>query len=149
MAAKAVPEGYHTVTPYLMVERADKLLEFIERVFDAKVIERMDRPDGLIGHAEVRLGDSVIMLGDVGGTRKLEAMPAALYLYVKDADATYRRALEAGAASIMEPADQFYGDRQGGVKDSWGNQWWIATHFEDVSPEEIIRRAEAAMKKQA
>jgi len=97
----------------------------------------MMRPDGSIGHAEVRIGDSVVMV------------PSAIYLYVKDADATCRRALQAGSISVMEPANQFWGDRQGGVRDPVGNYWWIATHIEDVSPEEMAKRADAFMKQQS
>jgi PhnB protein len=117
----------------------------MKQAFDAREVERMAMPDGTIRHAEVKVGDSMIMMGDAGGDWK--AMPASLYLYVDDADATYRRALQAGATSLMEPADQFYGDRNAGVKDPVGNIWWIATHKEDVAPEEIKRRAAAAHMK--
>lgn len=96
-------------------------------------------------HAEVKIGDSVIMMGEPMGDFK--PMPGSIYLYVKDTDATYRKAIQAGAVSIMEPADQFYGDRSAGVKDPLGNFWWIATHIEDVPPEELARRAAAQMKK--
>jgi PhnB protein len=98
-------------------------------------------------HAELRIGDSVVMLADAAGDFK--PLPCALYLYVPDADATYRRALEAGATSVMEPANQFYGDRNAGVKDPTGNQWWIGTHVEDVPPEEMARRRDAYAKQQA
>src|SRR6266568_5870663 len=106
--------------------------------FDATELERMSRPDGTIGHAEVRIGDSVVMMGEARG--ESTPMPGTLYVYVSDTDAVYKRALEAGAASLMEPADQFYGDRNAAVKDAVGNRWWIATHKEDVSPQEIVRR---------
>lgn len=139
MAVKPIPEGYHTVTPYLVVPGAAKLIEFLRHVFDAQEIERMARPDGTVMHAEVRIGDSVVMMGEASGEKP--AMPAMLYLYVKDCDATYKRALQAGAISVMEPADQFYGDRNAAVKDASGNQWWMATHVEDVPPEEMARRA--------
>ena len=95
-------------------------------------------------HAEVKLGDSFIMMGEPMG--EFKAMPASLYLYVPDTDATYARVIKAGGTSIMEPADQFYGDRNAGVKDTSGNHWWIGTHIEDVSPDELSKRAEAAMK---
>ena len=108
MAVKPVPDRYHTVTPYLTVEGVPKLLDFVKRVFDATELERMSRPDGTIGHAEVRIGDSVVMMGEARGESK--PMPGTLYAYVSDTDAVYKRALEAGAASLMEPADQFYGD---------------------------------------
>jgi len=134
-----IPDGYHTVTPYLCVDGAAGLLDFVKQAFDAVEIERIPRPDGKIAHAEVRIGDSVVMIGDAPDER----MPTAIYLYVRDTDATYSRALEAGATSVMEPADQFYGDRNAGVKDACGNLWWIATHKENVSPEEIAKRAQA------
>lgn len=144
MAVKPIPDGYHTVTPYLVVEGAAKLLDFLDRAFGGKVTERVERPDGAIGHAEVRLGDSMLMLAEASAQWK--PMPALIYLYVNDTDSTYQRALQAGATSVMEPANQFYGDRNGGVKDPFGNLWWIGTHVEDVSPEEMKRRAEAAKK---
>ncbi len=144
MAVKPIPDGYHTVTPYLTVQRAAKLIEFLQQAFEAREIERMTQPDGTIRHAEVRIGDSVVMMSESGGER--EPMPSAIYLYVNDTDAVYKRALQAGATSLMEPADQFYGDRSAGVKDLSGNYWWIATHKEDVPPEELKKRAEAARK---
>jgi PhnB protein len=144
MSAKPIPDGYHSVTPYLIVKGADRLIDFVTQAFDAALIERMARADGTIGHAEVRVGDSVVMLSEASGEWK--PMPAALYLYVPDTDATYREALKAGAASVMEPADQFYGDRNAGVRDPVGNIWWIGTHQEDVLREELERRAAANMK---
>lgn len=146
-AVKLIPEGYHTVTPYLTVQGAARLIDFLKNVFDARETERFERPDGTIGHAELRIGDSVVMLGDVQGESK--ATSSAMYVYVNDADTIYKRALEAGATSVMEPADQFYGDRHGGVKDPAGNYWWIATHIEDVSPEELKKRAAAFMKQRS
>ena len=147
MAVKPIPDGYHSVTPYLMVQGAAKLLDFLQQAFDAKVTVRMERPDGVIGHAEVRIGDSMVMLAEESGQWK--AMPGAIYLYVNDTDTTYQRAVQAGATSVMEPANQFYGDRNAGVKDPTENFWWIATHVEDVSPEEMKKRTDAYMKKQA
>jgi PhnB protein len=147
MAVKPIPDGYHSVTPYLTVQGAARLLEFLKHAFDAKVTEQIQQPNGTIGHAEVRIGDSVVMIADARGEWK--PMPSAMYLYVDDADATYQRALQAGATSMMEPADQFYGDRHGGVTDPFGNFWWIATHVEDVSPDELARRAEAFLQQQA
>ena len=144
MAVKPIPEGHHTVTPYLAVQGAAKLLDFVKQAFDAKEMYCMRTPDGKIGHAQVRIGDSIVMLSDACGA--WPAMPAALYLYVPDTDAVYRSALKAGATSLQEPANQFYGDRNAGVKDPCGNMWWIATHIEDVPPDEMSRRAEAAMK---
>jgi PhnB protein len=136
-----MPEGYHTVTPYLLVRNAGGLIDFLKQVFDAEETERMRRPDGSIMHVEVRIGDSVVMLGDAAGDAA--PMPGMLHIYLQDTDAAYRRALAAGATSLREPADQFYGDRTGGVQDAFGNQWWLATHIEDVSPEEMQRRAAA------
>lgn len=140
MTVKPIPDGYHSVTPYLIVQGADKLLDFLKRAFAAEETFRMPRDDGSIAHAEVRIGDSVVMLGDAG--EQWSPMPATIQLYVEDCDATYLRALEAGATSLQDPADQFYGDRMGGVRDPVGNQWWIATHVEDLSEEEMAKRAE-------
>lgn len=136
-----IPKGFHTVTPYLIVEGADKLIDFLKQSFGAEEVERIAGPDGKVGHAEVRIGDSMIMMGEASGEWK--PIPGSIYLYVKDTDAAYKHALEAGATSVMEPADQFYGDRNAGVRDVCGNTWWIATHIEDVSSEEIARRAQA------
>jgi len=144
MSVNPIPDGYHSVTPYLTVQGVAKLIDFLKQAFAAQEIERMTRPDGAIGHAEVKIGDSIVMMGEAGGERK--PMPGAIYLYVNDTDATYKRALQAGAVSTMEPMDQFYGDRSAGVKDPSGNQWWIATHKEDFSREELAKRAQAAMK---
>jgi PhnB protein len=141
---KPIPDGYHTVTPYLVVEGVDELIDFLKQAFDAVETERIPGPEGKVGHGEVRIGDSVVMMGEASGEWK--AMPGMIYLYVNDTDATYKRALEAGATSVMEPADQFYGDRNAGVKDASGNMWWIATRKENVSPEELRRRAEARAK---
>src|SRR5262249_18738544 len=114
--------------------------------FDAKEIERLDGPNGTVGHAQLQIGDSMIMMGEAMG--QWTPMPCSIYLYVRDADATYQRAMRAGGTSVMEPADQFYGDRHGGVKDPSGNLWWIATHKEDISAEELRNRAESLVKKQ-
>ncbi|MGH7391952.1 MAG: VOC family protein [Candidatus Rokuibacteriota bacterium] len=141
MAVKKIPDGYHTVTPYLVVHGAAKVLDFAKQAFGAKEVERMARPDGTIMHAEMKIGDSIVMMGEASSEHA--PMPAMLHVYVDDADAIYKRALQAGATSVKEPADQFYGDRSGGVKDTAGNQWWIATHKEDVPPDEMKRRAEA------
>ena len=145
MAVNAKPAGYHSLTPYLVVEGAARLIEFLAEVFDAQEKERLAAPGNLIGHAELRIGDSVLMLGDARGPHT--PMPAMLYVYVDDVDATFQRALAAGGTQVQAPTDQFYGDRSGGVRDKWGNRWWIATHVEDVPPDELRRRAEAAMRK--
>jgi PhnB protein len=141
MPVKPIPEGYHSITPYLIAQGVSKLIEFLKEAFDAKEIFRMANPDGTVAHAEVRIGDSVVMMGEAGGEHK--AMPCSIHLYVNDMDTTYVRALEAGATSLREPKNEFYGDRSSGVKDQWGNHWWIVTHVEDVSREEMDRRVAA------
>ena len=140
MTTNPIPAGYHTVTPYLIVEGADALIEFLRRAFDAEVAFRMDKPDGSVAHAEVTIGDSRVMIGEAGG--EWAPMPAGLHLYVEDCDTVYKSALEAGATSVREPQNEFYGDRSAGVRDAAGNTWWIATHVEDVSEEEMARRAQ-------
>ena len=139
MGVQPIPEGYSTVTPYLIVEGADTVLAFVQEALNGEQRFRMDRDDGTIGHAEVTIGDSVVMLGEAGA--EWPPMPGAIHLYVDDCDATYARALEAGATSLREPENQFYGDRSGGVRDPGGNVWWITTHVEDVPQEELERRA--------
>jgi PhnB protein len=145
MPTLPIPAGFHTVTPYLAVPDAEALIDFVVKVFDAKEREVIRQPDGRIRHAEVQIGDSIIMLGSTSST--FGTATATLYIYVDDADARYQKALDAGATSISEPADQFYGDRHAGVKDPNEITWWVATHFEDVPPEELARRAKAAMEK--
>jgi PhnB protein len=117
--------GYRTVTPYIMVRDARGLLDFMTSALGARVVRLGEQPDGTLGHSEVEIGDTLLMLSDTGAD--WPEAPGAFYVYVSDADASYRQALEAGATSLMEPADQSYGDRHGGVKDRWGNQWWLAT----------------------
>lgn len=142
-----IPKGYHTATPYLVVEGAANLIEFLKKAFDAKEKERMTRPDGTVGHAEVKIGDSIVMMGEASGENK--PMPGLIYLYVKNTDAFYKKALAAGAISVMEPQKMFWGDRNAGVKDPFGNQWFISTHVENVSPKEMKRRTEDYFKKQS
>lgn len=137
-AVKPIPEGYHSVTPFLMVAGAAKVIEFAKSVFNAREIERVEGPGGAIMHAEVQIGDSRVMIADAGGEWK--SMPGTLYVYVTDMDAAYQRALKAGGASRQAPVDQFYGDRNAGVEDPAGNVWWIATHKEDVTADELKRR---------
>jgi PhnB protein len=146
MPVKPIPDGYNTVTTYLTVQNANGLIEFLKKAFGAKEIMRMSQPDGTVGHAEIRVGDTLLMLGEPMG--EMKSMPAAMYVYVDDTDTTYKRALAAGAASVREPRDEFYGDRVGGVKDSFGNLWWIATHVEDVSPQDLKKRAADMFMKQ-
>jgi PhnB protein len=137
-----IPEGYHTVTPYLIVEGADELIEFVKQAFGGQEQYRMAAPDGSIGHAQVQIGDSVVMLADA--SEQYPATSSQLHLYVGDCDATYRRALEAGASPTREPTNEFYGDRTAVVTDPVGITWSIATHVEDVPEEEMARRAEEA-----
>jgi uncharacterized glyoxalase superfamily protein PhnB len=136
-----VPKGYHRVTPYLVVEDGEGLLAFLKAAFQAEVLGRTDRPDGSIANAEVRIGDSMLMVAQAREPWK--PMPAGFYLYVPDTDAVYNAAMAAGGVSTLEPSDQFYGDRNAGVQDAWGNNWWIATHIEDVDEAEIQRRMAA------
>jgi len=143
---KPVPEGYHTVTPYLIVNAGAKALDFYARAFGAIERLRIDA-GGKIGHAEITIGDSCIMLADehpeIGalGPTTVGGSPVSLHLYVEDVDAAVARAVAAGATLVRPVADQFYGDRVGGVADPFGHRWFIATHKEDLSPEELQRRA--------
>lgn len=136
-----IPVGFHTVTPFLVVNGAEKLLDFMKTAFSAETIGLMKDPSGKVMHASAKIGNSILMLSDAN--ERMEAMPCMLYLYVEDVDRVFKQALHAGGQSLREPADEFYGDRSAGIKDAWNNQWWIATHIEDVSPEEINKRAEA------
>jgi uncharacterized glyoxalase superfamily protein PhnB len=138
---KPVPDGYHTLTSYLFVPGARRLIEFLKAAFDAKVHSQHQGPDGAVTYALLKIGDSFVMLSEPRDPWR--PMPCGIYLYVKDTDATYARAMAAGGVSLMEPSDQFYGDRNAGVQDPCGNQWWIATHVEDVSPKELERRMQA------
>lgn len=142
MKTQPIPEGFHTVTPYFTVSAAAKLIEFLQQAFDAVEVHRSVMPDGTVMNAELRIGDSMIMIGEApkNGTA-VKRMTSMLYMYVDDADSVYRRAIHAGGRSIREPADQIYGDRVGAIEDSFGNQWWIATRKENVSDEELGRRA--------
>jgi PhnB protein len=140
------PEGYQSVIPYLHVNGAAKLIAFMKEVFNAQEIAICPRPDRTVGHAALRIGDSVIELADADA--QWPAMPCALQVYVPDTDAAYHRALQAGAKSLLPPATQFYGDRTASVRDSSGNNWYIATQIEVVSREEVDKRI-AAMGQQA
>jgi len=144
MAVKPIPEGYHTVTPYLIVKNASDFLIFLKKAFGAKEQGISKSPDGTIMHAVTKIGDSFIMLSEA--TEKYPAMPAMIYLYVKDTDETYKNALKAGAVSDMEPQDMFWGDRNAGVRDQFGNYWSIATHIKDVTDEEVEAGMKAMMK---
>ena len=143
---KPIPDGYHTATPYLVVKGAAKAIEFYKNAFGAKELMRMAGPDGGIMHAELKIGDSIIMMGEENlqrGTRSPESLggsPMSLYLYVEDCAKVFDQAVGAGAAATTPVTDQFYGDRSGAVKDPFGHSWHIATHKEDVSMDEIRKR---------
>ena len=147
---KPIPDGYHSVTPYLIFNGGARAIEFYKQAFGATELFRMEGPDGRIGHAEIRIGDSHVMLADEHpeiGARSPQSIggsPISLMLYVEDVDATVSRAVEAGAKLTRPVANQFYGDRTGGVEDPFGHAWYIATHVEDVAPEELKKRAAAA-----
>ncbi len=144
MTVKAIPEGQHSVTPYLVVAGAGKLVAFLEQAFGGKCVERIDGPNGAIAHAEVKIGDTIVMLGEAND--RAQAYAATLYHYCPNVDETHRRAVAAGAKVLSEPIDMFYGDRSGAVIDPCGNHWHIATHIEDVAPEELGRRMQAMRK---
>jgi len=145
---KPIPDGYPQVSPYLAVDGAADAIAFYQQVFGAIERMRMPGPDGTIGHCELELGDSLIMLADeypdVGhhGPQHYGGTPVAISVYVEDVDDVFARALAAGASALREPEDQFYGDRSGSFEDPFGHRWHVATHVEDVSPEEMVARAE-------
>jgi PhnB protein len=151
MAPQPIPEGYRTLTTYLTMDNAAEAIEFYKDVFGAKERMRMGAPGGKIGHAELEIGDSLLMLSDAfpGATSRppteLGGTTAGAFMYVEDVDAVVKRAVESGATITMEVADQFWGDRFGSITDPFGHIWSIATHVEDVPPEEIAERAKAAM----
>jgi PhnB protein len=142
---KAIPDGYNTVTPYLVVKSPETLIAFAKEVFDATEHDINKTPDGKITHAEIQVGDSKIMIGRE--CEKNKGMSSMLYIYVKNVDAVYSKALKVGAEKIEPVKDQFYGDRSGGVQDSNGIKWYIATHVEDVSKEEMSKRMQVVMAK--
>jgi PhnB protein len=154
---KPIPEGYHTVTPYLVVDGAAAAIDFYTKVFGATELFRMASPDGRVGHAELQIGDARIMVCDefpemqARSPRSVGGTPVHLYLYIAGVDAVVERALAAGAKLLRPVQDQFYGDRSGKIEDPFGHSWHIATHVEDVPPEEIEKRAAAwtAKKKAA
>ena len=138
MAVNPIRDGFHALTPYLFAEGADRLIEFLGTAFEAETASLERRPDGVVMHAELRIGDSMLMVGEA--SEAFGPMAASIYLYVEDCDAVYQRALAAGGQSVFEIADLPSGERYGGVRDAWGNLWWIATHVEDLSPEEQEKR---------
>lgn len=147
MAVRPIPEGYPRVTPYLIIDGASAAIDFYVEVLDAKEQMRMPTPDGGIGHAELLIGDSMIMLADESpdmgarGPKTIGGSPVSLMVYVEDVDATFAKALTAGATETAPVEDKFYGDRSGTFDDPWGHHWHVASHVEDVSPEEMERRA--------
>jgi PhnB protein len=149
--AKPVPDGYHTVTPYLTLDDAAAAIDYYKKAFGAKERIRMDMPNGKVGHAELEIGDSLVMLSDAmpdGSSQppsELGGTTAGVFLYVEDVDAVVKKAVDGGGTITMEVEDQFWGDRFGSVKDPFGHVWSVATHVEDVPPEEMAERAKAAM----
>jgi PhnB protein len=148
-----IPEGFHSVTPYLCVSDAARAIEFYKEAFGATEIMRMEAPDGRIGHAEVKIGGSIVMLADefpeisFRSPQSVGGVSAHFMVYDEDVDARVERAVAAGAKLTRPVADQFYGDRTGGVEDPFGHHWYIATHIEDLTPEEIKRRGDAELAK--
>jgi PhnB protein len=151
MAVKPIPDGYHSVTPYLIVHDAAAALDFYKKAFGAVETVRMPSPGGKVGHAEIRIGDSVVMLADEfpemqhKSARTMGGSPISLMIYVEDVDARVAQAVAAGGKLVRPVADQFYGDRTGGVDDPFGYHWYLATHVEDVPPDELKKRAQKAM----
>ncbi len=147
---KPIPDGYHSVTPYLIIKGAAEAIDFYKQAFAAKELFRMPQPDGKIGHAEIKIGDSPIMLADehpeMGhvSPKTLGGSPVSILLYVEDVDAVFKQAITAGAHEKMPVEDKFYGDRGGSLTDPFGHIWHIATHTEDVTPEEMEKRMAAA-----
>ncbi|MGV6397063.1 VOC family protein [Pseudomonas caspiana] len=152
MSVQSVPDDYRSLTIYLGVKGASEAIEFYKKAFGATQDFRLDTPDGRVGHAALRIGSSMLMLGEpceegvLGSPAADSKVPSGLYLYVNDADQVFNQALDAGAEQIMPMADQFYGDRSGTLRDPYGHVWFIATHKEDIAPEEIRRRAEEMFK---
>jgi len=145
MKVDPVPEGCHSITPYLLVPDVGRLIEFLKKAFGAVERAKIARPDGSILHAQVLIGNSILMIGEPQSPYK--SLPTMLYLYVPDVDAIFKRAVAAGGVSTMEPADMFYGDRSGSVKDVAGNTWWIASHKEELTTAQIQERATEFFKK--
>lgn len=143
MPVKPIPDGYHTIQPYLMIDGAVEAIEFYKKAFGATERLCMKQKDGRVGHAEIQIGDSCIMLADENAQMEAFApghyggSPVSLLIYTEGCDAMYHQAIAAGAKSVREPADQPYGDRMAGIRDPFGYQWYIATHIKDLSKEEL------------
>ncbi|MCA9061716.1 MAG: VOC family protein [Planctomycetaceae bacterium] len=143
---RPIPQGYHSITPYLLIRGASDAIEFYKRAFGAVEILRLQAPDGTVGHAEIRIGDSHVMMADEVaemdylGPQSRGGTTVSLLLYTDDVDALFAKALEAGATELKPLCDQFYGDRSGTVTDPWGHIWTVATHIEDLTPDEINQR---------
>jgi PhnB protein len=154
-SVKAIPDGFHNVTPYLYLRGAAGAIEFYKSVFGAAEIMRMPGPDGRIMHAELKIGDSIVMLADenpsmgIMSPQTIGGFSGGLHLYVEDADAVIRKAVESGAKQLHPIKNQFYGDRSGTLLDPFGHMWSVATHIEDVPPEEMRKRMTAAMSQAA
>jgi PhnB protein len=150
MATKSIPDGYHSVTPYLIINGAAKAIEFYKSAFGATELMRLEGPDGKLGHAEIKIGDSAVMLADEApdmGYRSPQSLGGAgvsLMVYVDRVDDVFKRAIATGAKELRPVKDQFYGDRSGTLQDPYGHTWTIATHVEDIPPDELRRRAEQA-----
>ena len=144
MKTHHIPDGYHVITPILLVEDADALIDFLKKVFDAQDYQLGRKPDGKVWHADLTIGGAHLMISEAAGP--FAALGAAVNVYVPDVDDTYRRALDAGAASVIPPSDRFYGDRNAVVKDPTGILWSLATHVEDVPHDELKRREAEALK---
>jgi PhnB protein len=148
---KPIPDNYPRVTPYLYIDGAAQAIEFYEKVLGAKERGRMDGPDGKVGHAELEIGDSLVMLADehpdmgVRGPKSIGGTACALHVYVEDVESVFQAALDAGATSISDVENQFYGDRSGQFEDPFGHRWSVASHVEDVPPDEMEKRAAEAM----
>lgn len=148
-AVKAIPTGFHTLTPHLVCKDAPKAIEFYKKAFGAKEISVLESPDGKLMHAEVKIGNSILMIADVyegmnQDPKGLGGTPVTIHMYVKDADKTYSQAIKAGATESMPIMDMFWGDRYGIVTDPWGHSWSIATHTQDLSEEQIMKNAAKA-----
>ena len=155
LKVRPIPKGQHIVTPGLAVQGADGFIKFCKKAFGAKELHRLSGPGGSVMHAEIEIGDSRIMVGDESpgmgnkSAKTLGGSPVSLHVYTKECDAVFKKAVAAGATPLMPPTDMFWGDRYGRIEDPFGNTWGIATHIEDVTPQEMKKRAKAFAKSMA